>query len=138
MSVPDLTWPIPLLTSVSNLSTQCLNKTQASWTKLRSYDYADHILEALRLLVCIVSTCNTLILIFVVDFPPTLRKLVEGHFGYVDGGYQGRNPLRNDCKEIFGVGFSILSFFGFSDVSNVSYVRPPPIINQNYRHLNGC
>jgi len=24
-----------------------------------------------------------------VDFPPTLRKLVEGYFGYVDGGYQG-------------------------------------------------
>ncbi|KIN05893.1 hypothetical protein OIDMADRAFT_176029 [Oidiodendron maius Zn] len=23
-----------------------------------------------------------------VDFPPTLRKLVEGYFGYVDGGYQ--------------------------------------------------
>jgi hypothetical protein len=24
-----------------------------------------------------------------IDFPPKLRLLMEGHFGYVDGGYEG-------------------------------------------------
>ena len=27
--------------------------------------------------------------ILAVGFPPLLRKLMEGHFGYVDGGFQG-------------------------------------------------
>jgi hypothetical protein len=28
-----------------------------------------------------------------VDFPPTLRKLMEGHFGYIDGGYEGKTSI---------------------------------------------
>jgi hypothetical protein len=32
------------------------------------------------------------ILIIIVDFPPALRRLVEGYSGYVDGGYQGKVP----------------------------------------------
>ena len=31
------------------------------------------------------------------DFPPTLRTLMEGHYGYVDGGYQGMKIHFSSC-----------------------------------------
>jgi hypothetical protein len=43
--------------------------------------------------ICCIYLCQESILIIIVDFPPTLRKLVEGYSGYVDGGYQGKVPF---------------------------------------------
>ena len=51
---------------------------------------------------------SKLVLITVVDFPPNLRKLVEGYSGYVDGGYQGNNFLFK--KKSWAYGFSNPSY----------------------------
>lgn len=74
----------------SNLWTQYSSKILASWTKLLLFVYVDLTRGDHPLSVCYALLWHNFNAeIWAVDFPPLLRKLMEGHFGYVDGGFQG-------------------------------------------------
>lgn len=61
----------------------------------------------------------------VVDFPPSLRNLVEGYFAYLDGGYQGTLPpfrypfLHASCSPISPTMLSYISSLVMRDVAIV-------------------